>query len=232
MMPPCGTFRYAGVVPATLRGSGRWKLEDQSGAPPLEKFGFLKFWQGPSLRDDRLVGLQPILRISDGFLILKASRWHRAQISSASLEVGPALIEQFRCGDILTLVRTGTADVGVSLVRAGQLVAAMGAVTAVPLGNAVTVRQAGVSTPGERSGRQPDYSVDVSVSGETLRLRAGEKTTIGNYGVSVLRCFEDGEPGELECVAISLNDVCLHEPFVESAKLLARPNAGMLFRKP
>lgn len=57
-IPPCGTFKYAGVIPDDQNhSSGRWRLLDQSGAGSSAG--------GDSLIDDRLVGLQPTLEIVD-----------------------------------------------------------------------------------------------------------------------------------------------------------------------
>ena len=109
VMPLCGTFRYAGVVPADGLRSGPWMLQDASAASATRR--------GDALFDNRLIGLQPTLEISNGQLVLKASSRDRAQISPASLQVDPALIELFRTGDVLHLARTGTADIGVSVVR-------------------------------------------------------------------------------------------------------------------
>lgn len=79
MMPLCGTFHYAGMVPygKACDKSRPWKLQDESGAAPLQK--------GNSLVDNRLIGLQPVLEISDSYLLLTASGRHRANIRSAIL---------------------------------------------------------------------------------------------------------------------------------------------------
>src|ERR1700674_4229342 len=132
VMPLCGTFRYAGVVPADGLRSRRWTLQDASGASATGRRN--------ALFDNRLVGLQPTLEILDGQLGLTASSRERAQVFSASLQVDAALIEVCRSGDVLHLVRTGTADIGVSVVRARQLIFALGAVTAVPIGEGIFVQ--------------------------------------------------------------------------------------------
>jgi hypothetical protein len=64
-----------------------WTLQDESGAAPLET--------GDGLVDDRLIGLQPVLEISDGHLHLTALGRHRAQVRSAILDLDPLLIECF-----------------------------------------------------------------------------------------------------------------------------------------
>jgi len=234
VMPLCGTFRYAGVVPGTkaARESGQWQLEDDSGAAPLgEQPASTDDADLHPLRDNRLVGLRPTLRISGRDLVLEASGRLRSQMRSASLELDPSFIESFQDGDALTLIRTGTADIGVSIVRGGHLMAAAGAVTVIPLGAEVAVRGGPeVDSSAYRSERRlgHDTWVDVSVSGEVRRLRAGESTTIGEHSFSAVRCFQDGMPGTYECLAITFREVCPHEAALSSAKLLARPNAGLM----
>ena len=244
VMPPCGTFHYAGVVPdmkAALE-SGQWVLEERSGPvtqmepTPAQTW---KFWKRDSrrdsrfdeLRDNRLVGLEPTLRISEGHLVLEAATQYRAQIRSASLEVGRGFIETLEGGDVLTVVRTASADIGISLLRRGVLIAAVGAVTETPLGDDVGVRGGPAMDPAIAVSEQwprSDTWVEVSVSDQTLRLRGGEATTIGKYRVSVVRCFKDGIPGTCESLAVSLEGLCAHAAAVRSAELLARPNAGLM----
>src|SRR5687767_4480721 len=214
-IPDCGTFHYNGAVPDTKaeRESGKWRLEDQSGAISDTEW---KFSKRNDLLHNRLVGLRPTLRIMGRQLILEAAGRHRALIPSASLELDESLIAIFQGGDVLTLVRTDTGDIGVSLLRRDQLVVAVGAVTETLLGNDVAVWNARMET-----------WVDVSVSGETRQLRGGEETTICNYRFSVIRSFQDGLPGTYESLAISLDGSCAHEAAVHSAELIARPNAGL-----
>jgi hypothetical protein len=79
VMPHCGTFQYTGVVPPDGLRSGSWTLQDASGASVIGR--------GDPLSDNRLVGLQPKLEISNGQLVLKASGRDRAQVCSAALQV-------------------------------------------------------------------------------------------------------------------------------------------------
>ena len=229
-MPPCGTFQYAGLVPKDMGRSGRWRLEDRSGAPPVGRFWFLRFLGGHSLRDDRLLGLRPTLEISDDHLILKASGRHRATVRAASLQLDPALIRVFQSGDVLNLVRTLTAHTGVSLLRGRQLVFAVGAVTALPLGGAVTVRTGFDREPSAFDADPwPSLNawVDVSVPGNSSRLREDETTAIGDYRFSVLNCYRRGIPGTYERLAISLEHACPHDASLRSAQRLARPGLAM-----
>jgi len=150
----------------------------------------------------------------------------------ASLQLDPALVDVFQVGDVLNLVRTGTADIGVSLQRFGQLIFAVGAVSELPMGGDAVMVRSGPDLDFSASRRdqwpREDTWVDVSLSGKTTRLRGGEETTMDDYRVSVIRCFQDGTPGTYECVAISFKGTCSHEAAMNSTKLLARPNAGLV----
>ena len=231
-MPLCGTFHYAGIVPKAKADceSGSWRLQDQSGARLFAKFDSLKLWKSDSLRDNRLVGLQPTLRVSGGQLVLSASGKQRAEIRSASLDLDPSFVEGFQGGDLLTLVRSGTADIGISLLRVDELVCAVGAVTLVPLGKAIGIDTGSNSTsssPASPPWPRKDTWIEISYSGQVSRLRAGDRTAIGDWEVSVVRCFQDGLPGSYENAAISSRGICPHDAAIRSARLLARPNAGL-----
>lgn len=231
-MPLCGTFDYAGTVPASELAykSGRWMLRDQSGA--ARTWQLWKFVHGyNSIRDRRLVGLRPRLQVSGAQLILKAPLWDRAQVRWASIDLDRATIDAWQSKDLLTLVRTSTADVGVSLIREGQLIMAIGAATATPLANVVVKH----GPAWDRTARIEDLWrsvtwLDVSISGQTATLSKGGSATIKNYRVSAVRCYEFGVPGSFESIAISLEGACSHEGAVRSAELLARPNAGLSMR--
>jgi len=217
-MPPCGTFVYTGSVPEGAWNAGGWQLRDVSGADPLRS--------DEPLRDNRLVGLRPTLQISGGCLILTASGENRAQVASACFELDPGSIDVFESGDAVNLARTATGDIGVSLLREGKLIFAVGAATAVATGSAVSV-QCGQYPEPEPWTIPSDTWIDVSVTTGTERLRPGTETIVGDFKVSVLRCFEVGFPGSYECLAISLEGACSHDATLRSAQRLERTNAGL-----
>jgi hypothetical protein len=182
-------------------------------------------YTGDHLRDARLVGLCPTLVASGGRFTLKAAGKRRAEVSAASFTVDPELVGVFRPRDVFHLVRTATADLGLSLVRGGGLAFAVGAVTVTPLGSEVQVRGGRPPVPGPMPGE--DAWVGVQVSGESLQLRTGQSVCIGGYDIYVHRCVECGVPGRHECLAISLSAACPHDAAVRSAKLLAGPSGGL-----
>jgi hypothetical protein len=237
VMPLCGTFHYSGIVPAAVsdRTSGRWKLKDASFD---DRNWLLKLWDRDRLRDSRLVGLQPALRAAQGTLLLSATDWLYAQLSAAAIQLHPALTDSFEGADLLTLSRSGTASVGVSLVRADKLVWAVGAVVGLPMGTKVKVRggpEMKTSMPEESAWEEWERSqkwVEVTQSVHCARLHKGAEATVGDYRVSVIRPYEFGIPGKAECVAISTTESGLHEPALAAAHLLAGPNAGLgMFRR-
>src|SRR5688500_8640248 len=126
VMPNCGTFHYVGVVPPTAdaRRSGQWRLEDISGArrgtstPASSVANFGARLEDDDLyddlTDDRLVGLEPTLRITDDGLLLEASRRDRARIRSASVSMDARLLDSMQSGDSFYLARTHTADLAFS----------------------------------------------------------------------------------------------------------------------
>lgn len=247
-MPACGTFHYIGVVPGTkaARESGKWKLHDRSTTEPecddVPAGGRKWFWRRASplssgherLRRNRLVGLYPTLRLSGPNLILEATDRH-AEMSAAFFEVDQRLIDALGGADVLTIVRAATADIGLSVLRDGDLVFAVGAVTLVPLGGGLTVRGGpllDLSKPELHEWPRKETWLDVASRGEVVRLEDGAEKIIDNYQLSVLHCFQDGIPGTHENVAITRARDGLHEAAVTSARLLGRFNAGLAFRKP
>src|SRR5438034_6536140 len=175
VMPPCGTFRYAGIVPP--EPSTRWRLSNQESIEAEH--------HGP-LFANRLVGLNPTVKISGDWITLKASKRHRAQVSSVAFRLDSHFLQLFRSGDVLNVVRTATADIGLSITRLGNLVAAVGAATQVPLGEDISVRGGSDGDPWQhqlRHFRHIDTWLDVSVQHLTSRLRKGHQKAIGNYHV-------------------------------------------------
>jgi hypothetical protein len=72
-----------------------------------------------------------------------------------------------------------------------------------------------------------DRWIDVSLSGETVRLRDGEKASVGDYCVSALRCSNLGLPGWYECLATSHDGTCAHASVASWAKHLTGKNGGL-----
>jgi hypothetical protein len=241
-IPPCGTFEYAGIIPDNWpHSSGPWRLQDDSGAPST--------FRGDSLFDDRLLGLQPSLEIADAGLTpdvrvspytgiprpkvllsrltLRADGKDRATVAAFSFCVDQALTRSFRPGDIVHLARTACGGLGLSVIRGERLVAAAGAVTAVPCGESVQVGlPAEVIEEAERVFRKldPEFEflelpIEVRVGSERRVLHRG-RPRLAAYDVFIEHGVYRGIPGTDECAAISLQSACPATAAVCSAPLL------------
>jgi hypothetical protein len=197
-MPPCGTFDYVAAVPsAPVDGVIQVRASLRE---PVER-------RGKSLTDNRLVGWSPRLEISSLQVILEAEGRQLSQLWKATFAVDPGFMPLLEPGDVVHLTRTGTADLGLSVLRGDGLVVAFGAVTAVPLGSRVSVSARVRNTASffesrRRSTEDVESELEVSVGDETVTLKRGGSARVGRYAVSVLRCFEWGVPGRYECVAL------------------------------
>lgn len=215
MMPPCGTFHYAGVVPERRLDIdlGLWILSDQSGAEPASPSPDVPYNE---LRGNRLVGLQPIAQISGAEFILRARSGNQATIRTASIALDQFLLEELRPGDRVELVRTASANIAVSVMRAGELYWALGAVTVVPLGPSLRIRGGPERNAGDEWPRK-DTWLDVSAESETVRLRDHEEVNLGPYRLTVLRSFRDTIPGSYENVVVSTDATGIHEAAIRAA---------------
>lgn len=252
MIPLSGTFEYAGEVPVGyVQTSGRWQLRDQSEAGSSTG--------GDSLMHDRLVGLQPTLKITGvgvtpdvrvspytgnvrpkvllSRLTLRADQKDRATVAAFSFCVDQALTRSWRPGDVLHVARTSCGGLGLSVVRGGQLITAVGAVTAVPQGRVVNVRipwdvireaECVVSRldPGFEF---PELPIEVHVEAERRVLYRG-RPRIGGYEVFVEHGFYPGTPGTSECAALSLVGSCPETAAICSAQLLEYADLSELVR--
>ena len=167
----------------------------------------------------RLVGPNPMIRFWNDRLVLAASEESNASVRNTSFRIGNAVPLAAAPGDRLYVVRTGSGGIGLSLLRDKQLVLAVGAVTAVPLGNNMQVIK-------NRKGNYPfvdlkDTWLEFQVGNEQLKLRDRSVTDIGNYQIYVEACWENGIPGVDECVSVSVaNNPSVNLASLRSAILL------------
>ena len=138
-IPPCGTFQYVAVVPESEGDRTSWNVRL---CAPVEL-------TGDDLRDDRLVGYSPTLELSDAGITpdvripsngrahprvlrnrmtLTAANRSHARVASAAFHLDQAFAMVLSPRDMLFMARTGCGGLGVSIVRDGQLIAAVGAV--------------------------------------------------------------------------------------------------------
>jgi hypothetical protein len=211
--------------------------------------------------DERLVGHSPTLEISDAGiapderispltgrvrprvlrsrLTLTAATSSCALVASAAFHVDRALTMALSPRDMLCMARTPCGGLALSIIRSGQLVAAAGAVSAVPLGEFVHVRTP-IDTIREAEEvfrkHDPEFAfgelpVEIRI-GEQTRLLYGGRPQLDSYNVFVEHGFYRGLPGKDECVAISQIGTCPDVPAINSAQLLDFPDALEMTRWP
>jgi hypothetical protein len=123
--------------------------------------------------------------------------------------------------------RTPCGRLGLSIIRSGRLIAAAGALSAVPLGELVRVRiPSDTVRDAERAFRKsdpkfefPHLPVEVRL-GDDVRIMFRGRPRIQSYDVWVEHGFYRGIPGTDECVAIALAGSCPDTAAIASAQLL------------
>lgn len=232
---PCGTFQYVVTIPDCVReSSGAWPV---SLAETIER-------TGDSLSDSRLLGHSPTLTISDGGaanppekkykdvfrsrFTLRASQRKHATASEASFYMDRTLADFFRSGDLLHVSRTSCGGVGLSLIRDKELVFALGAITAVPLGSGVQVfYPADLIREAEKIFRHQDK--DFRFFQSPLHFKHGSESRIlfsgfgwlGEYEFAVKHGYILGTPGTDECAAIWLKSAKVSDAVRSSAEILS-----------
>lgn len=242
-IPLCGTFDYVAVVPE-LSNQAPWAVQLRE---PIDL-------TGDDRTDDRLVGHSPTLEISDGGitpdvpksvssgpvrplvlrsrLTLRATARKHARVASVAFHVDRALTMALLPGDVLFLTRTGSTGLGLSIVRRGQLIAAVGAGSAVPLGDHVRIRiPFDIVEEAEAVFRKydPDFRirllpVEIRV-GERTRIAAGQgRLRLEPYDVFVQHGFAAMPGAPAECVAVSLMGHVPDVVAIASAQLMDFPD--------
>jgi hypothetical protein len=234
-----GTFDYVGTVPDA--GALPWTLEltippdrrNPAGESLAGSNASLRIEEAgltPNPGEDRGVFRPAVLRAR---FALKAGRWSLLARTVAQYHVDLSLVRALKPGDVLYLSRTGCGGVGISSVRDGQLVFAVGAVRSVPLGEGSFARipqdliaeAESVFHKADSSFQLSELPLQVSLGGETRLLPGtGGFTQPGGftlYEVSAFRGFRRGMPGVDESVAISRRGLCSDVGARASAQLLA-----------
>lgn len=234
-MPLSGTFEYSTTVPDDGLDSFPWAMKSREHLKPT----------GDPLVDNRLVGWRPLLYIRDTNLApdprlstppahrteiqLVASDEEHASSDTVSYFLDKRLVSVLRPGDVFHIVRTSCGGVGVSALRLGKLVFAVGQATAVPLGYGISVKipRDLVAEAEKVFHRQdPEFEfttlpIEVRI-GESSRVLFGGFVQMGGYSVCVEHGFLLGaDPGTAECVSVSLDEACKWVVASASAQLLA-----------
>jgi hypothetical protein len=200
-----GRFDYAIEIPDGGRASAPWQAR----------------LRGPVESDEpRLVGHGPLVDLEDfdvrpgvcrTRITLTAASAENAGARALSFVVDRGFAEMLQPHDVLNVSRGYHDQLGVSVLRRGILVGAAGAVSLVPLGDAISVRYpSDLAAPAAAifRARDPQYRmwetpVEVTTEAGTRLLHRG-RPTLGIYEVFVVHGFVLG----CECVAITLPRVC------------------------
>jgi hypothetical protein len=206
-----GTFSYVAVVPDdSQRLDHPWPLRGRShGSRGGEE-------------STEPTPVQAALQIADAGPTPNAG-WHRGRwlpsVRRARISISPGafsfvvdieFVLALRCGDMLHLTLTPCAGLGLSVMRGETLVAAAGAVTAVPLGSDLVVRHPAelmLSVEALFEEVDPDYQppdMPIEIAFEGYRhLVYRTSRTLGPYRIYMMHGFQPGLPGSDECLAIS-----------------------------
>lgn len=171
--------------------------------------------------------------MAGGDIQIDAAGDREAVYRSATLALDRALTSGLTGGDVLTIARTMTEDIGVSLVRDGQLVWAAGAVAAVPLGGTLRARLGPAIAQGEITAQRwptQDAWIELSWGPDRRTLRDGETASIGGYAMTVRHVATPltSSPARRENAAISRADVEIHDATLRAAERLDQPLAGLI----
>ena len=161
-IPGAGTFDYGAVIGPEAITDSEINLEGQS--------------QRPS-DVDSLVGHRPRIRFWHDLMVLIASQRGGASLKMASFAVGDAVLTVAQPSDVVYTKRLATGDVALSVLRDGQLVLALGAVSAVPLNPVMKETRFRSMTDEVRD------HVEFAVGGERQRLRQQESTRLGDFDI-------------------------------------------------
>ena len=216
MMPACGTFDYVTTVPEKPAVSlSEWEVRLRH---PVKQ-------TGRDILDRRLVGYAPRLRITDAGLTpdpgprrpsvmrsqmtFTAAGPQDATVSAISFHVDRDLISLLQPGDDLHVTRTRCAGLGLSIIRRGKLLAAVGAVTAVPLGDdfqahlplPLLEKASAVFAKADPEFEFREMPIEF-VQKKQRRILFDGSCQLGQYAVFVWHGFLTGMPGTNESAAI------------------------------
>ena len=107
-------------------------------------------------------------------------------------------------GDVLYLTRTDCGGFGLSILRGGGLVLALGAVCSVQLGESISVgpRRGSPFGVAEGSSKQPG-GMEVRTDSGSFRVAERETKEVDGFNIYVEAAWTVGIPGTDECMAIS-----------------------------
>src|SRR6266403_1162974 len=154
----------------------------------------------------RLVGLNPKIRFWNDRLVIVAAEQTNSTVRNVSFGIGDGVRLAARPGDRLYVTRTGSGGIGMSVLRGQELILAVGAVRAVPLGSEMQVRVHPRSEDSNWDDPATDTWLKFGIRNQSVTLRERETSQIAGYYIYVERCWQYGIPGTDECASICVAD--------------------------
>lgn len=234
LLPFAETFDYVAVMPATGR-DGRCYTRSADAADQHAKGHRLVGWS-PHLHIESagmLRGGGPLSPLCDlnrpavlaSRIVLAAHDRAEATTSAAWFSLDQGLVDVLRAGDEVHMTRTPRGGLGVSVIRGDDLIVALGAVTAVPLGGNLKVavrrdRLARGEPPdgGSNTGYPWQHPIEITSGGRVPRKPKGYTIQVW---YSVWPPPEDAD----ECVSIIRIGACPTVAAFASTQLLAMTDA-------
>jgi hypothetical protein len=216
LVPSRDVFHYMAVVPDPLP-DGSLGLTALSVDEPTDR--------------PRFAGYQPTIDVVDDTsaaglsrVTIRTTNPSDAVLDAASFSVDRDLARTLRPGDILHLAGTRHRRPGLSILRDGALVCAVGDVCRVPLGEGVSaVSPVALVRVAEElfQERDPEYfltewPVEIAIGGVTRLLDRGRRL-LGGYEVFIVRRYEHARGC---CVSISRVGLCPDAAGAATAMLL------------
>jgi hypothetical protein len=244
MVPLCETFNYLTVVPSGGARASPWLMGSSETFVPT----------GSHLTDNRLVGWNPLLHISDAGLtpnpgptrpaVLRSelrfvSQDEKyAQSSSVSYYLDRVLMNAMRPGDVFHMARTICGGLGVSALRQDNLIFAAGAISAVPLGSRIQAKITGdLILAAERIFRQhdpefyfPEQPNEIR-DAETCNILFHGSVRRNGYHIWVRHGAYQCDGGTEECLAISLDGHVTTRPYVPPGNSSKYTNSASLLSR-
>lgn len=238
-LPPSGTFYYVVKVPKEKGpDSFPWQLELGEEIEP----------SGDAIFDDRLVGYSPLMWVSDGGITadsfglrgevrvsrftLRAMNQKNASAREVSFHIDWELTTLFEVDDELRLSHSDMWGTGLTLLRTGKLVFAVGAIDGSKLGGDIRMRhpedaleriQRFESVPFEKRLKIPLLLPLEIYVGEEMRSIYAGMVEMGNYGVWVEGGTDHSFPSGDSYAAIWAKGLCDEWSAIASAMMLRRP---------
>lgn len=220
VLPLSCTFEYVGVIPDHASTTFSCDIQSRPGTyDPLS--GIPSSLVGPTPRlhvEDAGPTPNPGPRIpasQRSRLRLVAANRQNASLEETSFILDRGVISALRPGDVLHMALTGCGNIGVSAIRDDQLIFAVGAITAVPLGCDVKARipydlvreTEAIFQARDGDFRFAEYPVEIHAC-DSVRIMYEGRIELGSLQVWVLHGHYFCTPGVDACASVVRKGAC------------------------